>query len=147
MGSQSTQSVGPVRFLRFFLSTVSIFLLVSLVPGRGSQFSAGPRSKECTAPYLSTGISNLLQPAQAEVVLGQLSTYLAPWGGMMHRGGGNGGGVGVSGRGGRRAEVSWCMCGTYNIQYVQAALCVGSPFTWATRAASARARNTCCTKH
>jgi hypothetical protein len=28
---------------------------------------------------LSTGISNLLQPAQAEVVLGQLSTYLASW--------------------------------------------------------------------
>jgi hypothetical protein len=28
---------------------------------------------------LSTGISNLLQPAKAEVVLGQLSTYLASW--------------------------------------------------------------------
>jgi hypothetical protein len=28
---------------------------------------------------LSTGISNLLQPAQAEVVLGQLSMYLASW--------------------------------------------------------------------
>jgi hypothetical protein len=36
-------------------------------------------SKECTTPYLSTGISNLLQPAQAEVVLGQPSTYLASW--------------------------------------------------------------------
>jgi hypothetical protein len=36
-------------------------------------------SKECTPPYLSTGISNLLQPAQAEVVLGQLSMYLASW--------------------------------------------------------------------
>ncbi len=34
-------------------------------------------SRECTQSYLSTGISNLLQPAQAEVVLGQLSTYLA----------------------------------------------------------------------
>jgi hypothetical protein len=33
-------------------------------------------SRECTPPYLSTGISNLLQPAQAEVVLGHLSTYL-----------------------------------------------------------------------
>jgi hypothetical protein len=29
--------------------------------------------RECTPSYLSTGISNLLQPAQAEVVLGQLS--------------------------------------------------------------------------
>jgi hypothetical protein len=28
---------------------------------------------------LSTGISNLLQPAKAEVMLGQLSTYLASW--------------------------------------------------------------------
>jgi hypothetical protein len=37
-------------------------------------------SRECTPSYLSTGISNLLQPAQAEVVLGQLSTYLASWG-------------------------------------------------------------------
>jgi hypothetical protein len=36
-------------------------------------------SRECTPPYLSTGISNLLQPAQAEVVLGQRSTYLASW--------------------------------------------------------------------
>jgi hypothetical protein len=37
-------------------------------------------SRECTPPYLSTGISNLLQPAQAaEVVLGQLSIYLASW--------------------------------------------------------------------
>ncbi len=34
---------------------------------------------ECTPPYLSTGISNLLQPAQVEVVLGQPSTYLASW--------------------------------------------------------------------
>ncbi len=34
---------------------------------------------ECTPPYLSTGISNLLQPAQAEVVLGQRFTYLASW--------------------------------------------------------------------
>jgi hypothetical protein len=36
-------------------------------------------SRECTPPYLSTGISNLLQPAQAEVVLGQHSMYLASW--------------------------------------------------------------------
>jgi hypothetical protein len=36
-------------------------------------------SRECTPQYLSTGISNLLQPAQAEVVLGQCSTYLASW--------------------------------------------------------------------
>jgi hypothetical protein len=36
-------------------------------------------SWECTPPYLFTGISNLLQPAQAEVLLGQRSTYLASW--------------------------------------------------------------------
>jgi hypothetical protein len=36
-------------------------------------------NRECTLPYLSTGISNLLQPAQAEVVLGQRSTCLASW--------------------------------------------------------------------
>jgi hypothetical protein len=36
-------------------------------------------SRECTPSDLSTGISNLLQPAQAEVVLGQLSSYLASW--------------------------------------------------------------------
>jgi hypothetical protein len=34
-------------------------------------------SWEFTPPHLSTGISNLLQPAQAEVVLSQLSTYIA----------------------------------------------------------------------
>jgi hypothetical protein len=32
---------------------------------------------------IHTRISNLLQPAQAEVVLGQLSTYLASWDGPM----------------------------------------------------------------
>jgi hypothetical protein len=36
-------------------------------------------SRECTPSYLSTEISNLLQLAQAEVVLGQLFTYLASW--------------------------------------------------------------------
>ncbi len=36
-------------------------------------------SRECTPPYLSTGISNLLQPAQAEVVQSQPFTYLASW--------------------------------------------------------------------
>ncbi len=36
-------------------------------------------SWERTLPYLSTGISNLLQPAQAEAVLGQRCTYLASW--------------------------------------------------------------------
>jgi hypothetical protein len=39
-----------------------------------------PISWEYTPPYLSTRISNLLQPAQAEVVLGQRSMYLASWG-------------------------------------------------------------------
>ncbi len=51
------------------------FLLASLVAGRGPQCSVGPCSRESTRPYLSTGISNL-HPAQAEVVLGQLSTYV-----------------------------------------------------------------------
>jgi hypothetical protein len=36
-------------------------------------------SRECTLSYLSTGISNLLRSTQAEVVLGQLSRYLASW--------------------------------------------------------------------
>jgi hypothetical protein len=36
-------------------------------------------SWECTPRYQSAGISNLLQPAQSEVVSGQLSTYLASW--------------------------------------------------------------------
>jgi hypothetical protein len=36
-------------------------------------------SRECTPSYLFTGISNLLQLAQAEAVLGQRSTYLASW--------------------------------------------------------------------
>jgi hypothetical protein len=36
-------------------------------------------SWECTPSYISTGISNLLHQAQAEVVLGQLSRYLASW--------------------------------------------------------------------
>ncbi len=35
-------------------------------------------SRECT-PSPTLGTSNLLQPAQAEVMLGQLSTYLASW--------------------------------------------------------------------
>jgi hypothetical protein len=42
-------------------------------------------SKECAQSYLSIGISNLLQTAQAEVVLGQLSTYLASWGGSRQK--------------------------------------------------------------
>ncbi len=74
---QSTQSAGPVRFLKF--CSVSIFLLVSLVVGRRPGEILVQSSRECTLSYLSTGISNLLQPAQAEVVLGQLSTYLASW--------------------------------------------------------------------
>jgi hypothetical protein len=39
------------------------------------------RSRECTQPYLSTGISNLLQLAQAEVMLGKHCTvYIKPLG-------------------------------------------------------------------
>ncbi len=73
--SQSTQSAGPVRFLIF--CSMSIILLASLLAGRRPQLVQ--ISRECTPPYLPTGISNLIQPAQAEVVLGQLSTYLASW--------------------------------------------------------------------
>ncbi len=36
-------------------------------------------SMECTPPYQLTGISNLLQPAQAVLVLSQRSMYLASW--------------------------------------------------------------------
>ncbi len=73
-----TQSAGPVRF--FIFCSRSIFLLASLVAGRGPSVLLGRRSREytCTPLYLSTGISQL-QPAQAEVVLGHLSTYLASW--------------------------------------------------------------------
>ncbi len=74
---QSNQSAGPVSFLIF--CTTSIFLLASLVAGRKPRGLLVQISRECTPPYLSTGISNLLQPAQAEVVLGQRSTYLASW--------------------------------------------------------------------
>jgi hypothetical protein len=74
---QSTQSAGPVRFLIF--CSVSISLLASLVAGRDPSVLLVQISWECTPSYLFTGISNLLQPAQAEVVLGHLSTYLASW--------------------------------------------------------------------
>jgi hypothetical protein len=76
--SQSNQSAGPVRFLIFY--SIRIFLLASPVAGKKTPSGLLVQiSRECTPPYLSTGISNLLQPAQAEVVLGQLSTYLASW--------------------------------------------------------------------
>jgi hypothetical protein len=70
-----TQSAGPVRLLIF--CSISIFLLASLVQVGNPILMLARRSRECTPPYLSTGKSNLLQPAQAEVVLGQLSMYLA----------------------------------------------------------------------
>jgi hypothetical protein len=41
-------------------------------------------SRECTPLYISTGISHLLQLAQAEVVLGQHSMYLASWAEMRY---------------------------------------------------------------
>jgi hypothetical protein len=66
----------PFPLFDILLNTVSISLLASLVAGRRLLVQ---NSRECTPPYLSTGISNLLQPAQLEVVLGQLSTYLASW--------------------------------------------------------------------
>jgi hypothetical protein len=58
-----------------------MFLLASLLAGRRPQFELVHGSRECAPSELSTGISNLLQPAQAEVVLGQFSTCLASWGG------------------------------------------------------------------
>jgi hypothetical protein len=74
---QSTQSAGPVRFLIF--CSISILLLASLVAGRDPSILLVQISRECTPPHLSTGISNLLQPAQAEVVLGHLSRSLTSW--------------------------------------------------------------------
>jgi hypothetical protein len=71
---QSTQSAGPVRFL--ILCSISISLLASLVAGRGE---LGHRCRECTPPYLSTGISNLPQSAQTKVVLGHPPTFTASW--------------------------------------------------------------------
>jgi hypothetical protein len=63
--------------------SISIFLLAILVAGKKPQWTSGllvQISRECIPPYLSTGISNLREPAQAEVVLGQRSMYLASWG-------------------------------------------------------------------
>ncbi len=60
---QINQSAGLVRFLIF--CSISIFLLASLVAGRKPSGLLVQISWECTPPYLSTGISNLLQPAQA----------------------------------------------------------------------------------
>ncbi len=74
---QSNQSAGPVRFLIF--CSRSICLLASPWQVGNPSGLLVQISRECTPPYLSTGISNLLQPAQAEVVLGQRSTYLASW--------------------------------------------------------------------
>jgi hypothetical protein len=57
-----------------------IILLASLVAGRGDPSVLLVQcSRECTPSDLSTGISNLLQPAQEKVVLSQLSTYLVSW--------------------------------------------------------------------
>jgi hypothetical protein len=59
--------------------SINISLLASLVAVEDPSVMLVQIGRECTPPYLSTGISNLLQPAQAEVVLGQLSAYLASW--------------------------------------------------------------------
>jgi hypothetical protein len=74
---QSTQSAGPVRF--FIFCSLRLSRLAILVAGKRPQCNVVRISWECTPPYLSTGKSDLLQPVQAEVVLGQLSTYLASW--------------------------------------------------------------------
>jgi hypothetical protein len=73
----NTQSAGPVRFLIF--CSISIFLLASLATGWQPNVQLAHSSRECIPPDLSTGISNPPQPAQVEVVLGQLSMYLASW--------------------------------------------------------------------
>ncbi len=85
-GIQSALSGGPVCFLIF--CSISMFLLASLLAGRRPLFQLVHGSRECTPSEPSTGISNLLQPAQAEVVLGQFSSFLASWGGdnMYRRG-------------------------------------------------------------
>jgi hypothetical protein len=74
-----TQSAGPVRLLIF--CSISNFFLASLVilvhVGRRSQYTAGAEWQGMYSIIPSTGISNLFQPTQAEVVSGQLSTYLA----------------------------------------------------------------------
>jgi hypothetical protein len=76
--SLNTQSAGPVRLVIF--CSISIFLLAIAYWQIGDpSVQLVLSSRECTPPYLSTGISNLLQPAQARVVLGQLSTYLTSW--------------------------------------------------------------------
>jgi hypothetical protein len=74
-----TQSAGHVRFFIFY-----IFLNKSVLSCWLAWWQVGDPivlleqiSREYPPPYLSTGISNLLQPVQAEVVLGQLSAYLA----------------------------------------------------------------------
>jgi hypothetical protein len=53
----------PVSFLIF--CSISIFLLASLVTSKRPNVLMVHSGRECTPPYLSTGISNLLQPAQA----------------------------------------------------------------------------------
>jgi hypothetical protein len=72
---QSNQSAGPVRFLIFFSIKVCSCWLAWWQVGDPSVLLVRC-SRECTLSDLSIGISNLLQPAQAEVVLGQPSTYL-----------------------------------------------------------------------
>ncbi len=76
---QSTQRAGPVSFLIF--CSISIILLASLVADGRPQCTVGAVQQGMYLHYvdLSTGISNLRQSAQAEVVLGPLSSYLASW--------------------------------------------------------------------
>jgi hypothetical protein len=53
---QINQSAGPVRFLIF--CSISIFLLASQVAGRKPSGLLVQISRECTPPYLFTGLSN-----------------------------------------------------------------------------------------
>ncbi len=64
---QSTQRAGPVRFL--------IFCSISFFPLATAKWQVGDPS----VLLVPINRENLLQPAQAELVLGQPSTYVASW--------------------------------------------------------------------
>ncbi len=67
--------LSPLRIhYAFDICSISIVLLASPA-GRNPSGLLVQISRECTPLYLSTGISNLLQPAQAEVVLGSKTLY------------------------------------------------------------------------
>jgi hypothetical protein len=81
VSTQEAKYIECWPFPPFYICTISIFLPASLVTGTVGDPNGllVQSSKECTPPDLSTGISNLLRPLQAEVVLGQLSMNFASW--------------------------------------------------------------------